>query len=323
MQFEDKERKSSSESEGEDEESDDESEDGTDTDAKKSRDGEGGHKDDKNDEPDFDQGEEAQQMPVVVLDAPGSSTDETSDDEDLNEQAKACKTKEDFTKLKKVAEERARFYIMHFQNAKKGIKDIEKIENKAKAEKAKANKKLEMAEKKESEKLAVVVINCNYAGKSFTIKTNRGETLLGVCLAIGAVLKMTKQTAKKLAINIGDKPLECHNRKSIGGIIDKGLFKEGEVWFISTGLRGGGKRKKEDAMVVVLSPHPHKDDPSCVLKAISMQNIDIKGWVYSLSKDELKSFVQVLDRQPRSGNVAGIIPPYLRFVKEWEDMKVP
>ena len=65
-------------------------------------------------------------------------------------------------------------------------------------------------EKKEEPKMPT--LNCRYGSQSFTINIKETETLAMLRLKVGEVLKMTKKTAKKLSVRVGDTPCESDRR---------------------------------------------------------------------------------------------------------------
>ena len=212
---------------------------------------------------------------------------------------------------------KARYYVEHYKSLKKKIDVIKKSAKAEMKAREKEEEKKFRTERKEKVKDEVITLNVRYADKSASIQIRKGATMKDLCIEASKEMGiMKKKIIKDMVVEFRGNSLK--QRKTVFGA----EMKDGDIININTGLKGGGKRKLgETAMMVVVAPVIKETDPIVLKKALTLKNIDILRWVDSIPKDKLKAFVQVLDKQPRSGNIAGLIPPYLKFVNEWEELK--
>ena len=284
---------------------------------KKSRDGDDMTFKRDPDDPEGDVGEDATTNTEIVVIEKISQL-ENFIDENLEDMLQQCNN--DPQALQELLENvtnKARYYVEHYKSLKKKIDVIKKsAKAEMKAREKEEEKKLR-TETKEKVKDEVITLNVRFADKSASIQIRKGATMKDLCIEASKEMGIKKKKIiKDMVVEFRGNSLK--QRKTVFGAD----MKDGDIININTGLKGGGKRKLgETAMMVVVAPAIKETDPIVLKKALTLKNIDILRWVDSIPKDKLKAFVQVLDKQPRSGNIAGLIPPYLKFVNEWEELK--
>ena len=263
-------------------------------------------------------------LPNVVVVANKSTDEETFADAEVLLVMEEASSKADYQKLHSYLEKRVMFYGKKMIDIKKTIKKMETEETKQKKKEEKSIKDAEKKEQKAKKKDITFVLNINFAGQTFPINVSRGMTLQDIRPIIGDHLKMTKKVSKSLSVRIADTDWTS-GRKTVGGMMKEKLLKEGDTLIVSTGLRGGGPKRKttstDDNVIVLIAPTVLSSDPDCIRQALQLKGLNIEPWVKGLSKQKLKDFMDTLDSQPKTGNLPSLIAPYLSFITEWSNLK--
>ena len=93
-------------------------------------------------------------------------------------------------------------------------------------------------------------------------------------------------------------------------------------------LRGGGKRAKaseEEIPFMFEMPKQVQGDIAQVTKALSLQTVDVPGWVLSVgaqSLKELKELESIAENMREGGKLDQHVNKFAQFVSEYKDLQV-
>jgi hypothetical protein len=73
---------------------------------------------------------------------------------------------------------------------------------------------------------------------------------------------------------------------------------------------------------VLTPPTVFNEDLQIVKDAQKINSIDIPAWVSTLTEEQAKQLVEVMDKQAKTGKISALIDPYLDFVAEYKALKV-
>ena len=303
------------------------SEDGEDDEAedKKSNDAQQDDGGDKSPPPDASGASSSQPLPttVMVLPAPETQTDFT-DEELITMMGSATNIAMKQELIEKNIMPKARFYVECLNKTKKEIKKMKDLE-------AKERRKEERRVKKEQEKLDKQEVRT----RDFTVNV-KGEDGVSKPVVVNASMtikdfreaivrshypSMSKKLSKTMRLVFGSADLTLNPRRTLGkhGLVDGSSV---QIFFAG---QGGAKRTRSNMVEevgVILTPTPLQNDPVSVTNALKVTDIKFEGWLESLSMEKIEALVGAMENQSRTGNIQSMVNPYLRFVKEYEDITV-